>query len=124
MPFPFKRSLVKQALRHGAVVSSGLVIHFGIRVRDLTGLCAIQFELPYLPAFIPSSSTTPDVAKKNRQNFLTNAREVVRVTGGKGIIFSSGSGGGQAWHGMRGPADLINLSVTARMESSRSLDES
>jgi ribonuclease P/MRP protein subunit RPP1 len=84
----------------------------------------IQFELPYLPAFIASSSTTPDVAKKNRQNFLTNAREVVRVTGGKGIIFSSGSGSGQAWHGMRGPADLINLSVTARINPSRSLDVS
>jgi len=63
--------------------------------------------------------TSPDVAKKNRQNFLMNAREVVRVTGGKGIIFSSGPGGGQAWLGMRGPADLINLACLIGMQANQ-----
>lgn len=33
------------------------------------------------------------------------------MTGGKGVILSSGPGGSGSWAGMRGPADLINLCV-------------
>ena len=68
-----------------------------------------QLELLYSPALYPSTSIPSDVARKLRQNFFTNAREVIRVTGGKGIILSSGPGGNG--DGMRGPIDLINLYV-------------
>lgn len=77
-----------------------------------------QFELCYAPALAPSSSSSSgaddEQLKRARQNWLTNAREVVRVTGGRGIVLSSGpgtGGGRDAWYGMRGPADLINLCV-------------
>jgi len=68
-----------------------------------------QLELLYSPALYPSTSIPGDVARKFRQNFFTNAREVIRITGGKGIIISSGPGG--SGDGMRGPIDLINLYV-------------
>jgi hypothetical protein len=66
-----------------------------------------QLELLYSPALYPSTSIPGDVARKFRQNFFTNAREVIRITGGKGIIISSGPGG--SGDAMRGPIDLINL---------------
>lgn len=85
-----------------------------------------QFEIPYAQAL---GTSDPSSARKYRQNFLTNAREVIRVVmavsggggrdgitgnrgkGGGGIVFSSGMGvtGGLAGVGMRSPADLINL---------------
>ena len=70
-----------------------------------------QLELLYSPALYPSTSIPGDVARKFRQNFFTNAREVIRITGGKGIIISSGPGG--SGDGMRGPIDLINLYVVS-----------
>jgi ribonuclease P/MRP protein subunit RPP1 len=39
---------------------------------------------------------------------MSNAREVIRITKGRGIIFSSGPGGPDA---MRGPLDIVNLCV-------------
>lgn len=116
MPFYLKRSLVKTALRNGAVVSrSGL----GLTYQRLTRFC--QFEIPYAAAL--AGHDDPTLSRRQRQNFLTNARELIRVVmavspaggrdgrgkrgkGGGGIIFSSGPGG---MAGMRGPADLVNL---------------
>lgn len=85
-----------------------------------------QFEIPYAQAL---GTSDPVLSRRYRQNFLTNAREVIRVVmavsggggrdgttgdrgkGGGGIVFSSGTGavGGVAGIGMRSPADLINL---------------
>jgi hypothetical protein len=115
-----KRSLVRAALRNGAVVS---VDHdpsrrFSNRYRAMpNALYCVksQFEICYASALGSQND------EKARQNFLTNAREAVRVImavsggggrdgvdkrgkGGGGIIFSSGDGSG-----VRGPADLINL---------------
>ncbi|KAJ9097231.1 hypothetical protein QFC21_004900 [Naganishia friedmannii] len=116
MPFFAKRSLVKTALRNGAV-----------------------FEIPYAQAL---GTSDPSLARKYRQNFLTNAREVIRVVlavsggggrdgttgnrgkGGGGIIFSSGIGvpGSMPGVGMRSPADLINLAVMLGMPSNQAKD--
>ncbi|GHJ86684.1 hypothetical protein NliqN6_3086 [Naganishia liquefaciens] len=116
MPFFAKRSLIKTALRNGAV-----------------------FEIPYAQAL---GTSDPSLARKYRQNFLTNAREVIRVVmavsggggrdgitgsrgkGGGGIVFSSGVGvaGGLAGVGMRSPADLINLAVILGMPSNQAKD--
>ena len=40
---------------------------------------------------------------------MANAREVIRVTAGKNVIFSSGPGG--SGEGMRGALDIVNLYV-------------
>ncbi|CAK9786931.1 unnamed protein product [Cutaneotrichosporon oleaginosum] len=69
----------------------------------------VVFEILYAAGLFPSRSTPPDAAKRYRQNFLSNARELVRVTGGKGIIFSSGPGGSE--ESLRGPLDVVNLAT-------------
>lgn len=51
---------------------------------------------------------------------MSNAREIVRITGGKGVILSSGPGGGPA--SVRGPADLINLATTLGMPANVAKD--
>ena len=61
----------------------------------------------YAAALCPPAHVSHETASRNRQNGMTNAREIVRITGGKGVIFSSGPGGSA--EGMRSPADLINL---------------
>ncbi|WVO12971.1 hypothetical protein L204_100580 [Cryptococcus depauperatus] len=72
----------------------------------------VVFELLYSAALFPSPSTPPDVARRFRQNFLSNAREVTRITGGKGIIFSSGPG---SETGLRGCLDIVNLGTLIGM---------
>ncbi|BEI83538.1 hypothetical protein CcaverHIS002_0401420 [Cutaneotrichosporon cavernicola] len=69
----------------------------------------VVFEILYAAGLFPPRSTPPEVAKQYRQNFLSNARELVRVTGGKGIIFSSGPGGSD--ESLRGPLDVVNLAT-------------
>ncbi|EJT52752.1 Ribonuclease P protein subunit p30 [Trichosporon asahii var. asahii CBS 2479] len=65
--------------------------------------------IPYAAGLFPSKSVPSDIARRYRQNFLTNARELVRVTGGKDIIFTSGPGG--APDGIRGPLDVVNFAT-------------
>jgi hypothetical protein len=93
----------------------------------ITSLTTVtQFEIPYAQAL---GTSDPALSRRYRQNFLTNAREVIRVVmavsggggrdgttgnrgkGGGGIVFSSGPGvvGGAVGIGMRSPADLVNL---------------
>ncbi|ODO06142.1 hypothetical protein L198_01374 [Cryptococcus wingfieldii CBS 7118] len=89
--FRFNHKQMRQASRNGAV-----------------------FELLYSAALFPPPSTPPDIARRYRQNFLSNAREVVRITGGKGIIFSSGpSSGNEA--SLRGCLDVVNLGTMIGM---------
>ncbi|KAI5452304.1 RNA-binding RNA processing protein rpp1 [Naganishia albida] len=88
MPFFAKRSLVKTALRNGAV-----------------------FEIPYAQAL---GTSDPSISRRYRQNFLTNAREVIRV-----VMAVSGGGGRD---GMRSPADLVNLAVMLGMPSNQAKD--
>ncbi|KAK8869861.1 hypothetical protein IAR55_000429 [Kwoniella newhampshirensis] len=88
--FRFNRKQMRQAQRNGVV-----------------------FELLYSPALFPSPSLPSDVARRYRQNFLSNAREVVRITGGKGVILSSGPGGNE--NGLRGALDVVNLGTMIGM---------
>ncbi|WVQ98680.1 hypothetical protein IAU59_005811 [Kwoniella sp. CBS 9459] len=92
--FRFNRKQMKQAQRNGVV-----------------------FELLYSAALFPSPALSPVTAKRYRQNFLSNAREVVRITGGKGVIFSSGPGANANENGFRGPLDLVNLGTMIGMPS-------
>lgn len=46
---------------------------------------------------------------------MSNAKEIVRITGGKGIIFSSGPCASP--EGLRGPQDIINLCVLSAPHS-------
>lgn len=113
-----KRSLIRTAIRNGAV-----------------------FEIVYSPSLFPLSAASSTQA---HQNFLSNAREAIRVImavsggggrdgagrrgkGGGGVIFSSGVGlaveGGKVieggWEGLRGPGDLINLAVLLGMPANQ-----
>ncbi|WRT67089.1 uncharacterized protein IL334_004055 [Kwoniella shivajii] len=82
--FRFNWKQMRQAQRNGAV-----------------------FELLYSSALFPPTSLSTETVKRYRQNFLSNAREVIRITGGKGVIFSSGPGGDV--NGLRGALDIVNL---------------
>ncbi|AFR93950.1 hypothetical protein CNAG_02740 [Cryptococcus neoformans var. grubii H99] len=88
--FRFNRKQMRQAQRNGVV-----------------------FELVYSAALSPPTSTPLDVARRFRQNFLSNAREVIRITGGKSVIFSSGPGGSE--NGLRGCLDIVNLGTLIGM---------
>lgn len=72
-------------------------------------LTETKFEILYSIGLFPPRSVPPDVARRYRQNFMSNAREIIRITGGKAVVFSSGPGGSD--EGMRGPIDVINLCV-------------
>lgn len=69
----------------------------------------MQLEILYAAALCPPASTTPELVRRYRQNWMSNAKEIVRITGGKGIIFSSGPCASP--EGLRGPQDIINLCV-------------
>ncbi|WVW83170.1 hypothetical protein I302_105188 [Kwoniella bestiolae CBS 10118] len=76
----------------------------------------VVFELLYSPALFPPSSTSPETSRRYRQNFLSNAREVIRITGGKGVILSSGPNGDPS-SGLRGALDIVNLATMIGMPS-------
>ncbi|GFZ46172.1 hypothetical protein JCM24511_04419 [Saitozyma sp. JCM 24511] len=98
-PFHFRlnRKQVKQAQRNGVV-----------------------FEILYSAALFPSPTIPADTARRWRQNFMTNTREIIRITSGKGIIFSSGPGGSA--DGLRGPLDVVNLAAVLGMPANLSKD--
>ena len=79
-----------------------------------------QFEILYSPGLFPSPKTPPEVARRYRQNFLSNAREVIRITGGKGVILSSGCPLGEI--GKRGPLDVINIGTMLGMPANLAKD--
>ncbi|OCF45472.1 hypothetical protein I317_00719 [Kwoniella heveanensis CBS 569] len=125
--FRFNRKQMKQAQRNGVVCSPppDLVISLYdicsasadhlLLLNTASPYLANQFELLYSAALFPSPNLSPETAKRYRQNFLSNAREVVRITGGKGVIFSSGPGVDE--NGFRGPLDLVNLGTMIGMPS-------
>ncbi|WWC61170.1 uncharacterized protein I303_103750 [Kwoniella dejecticola CBS 10117] len=75
----------------------------------------VVFELLYSAGLFPPTNLAPDTQRRYRQNFLSNAREVIRITGGKGVIFSSGPGGDV--NGLRGALDIVNLGTMIGMPS-------
>lgn len=107
-PYQFRlnRKQIRQAQRNGVVVRSTLFLS----LKHSSRLKLVpQFEILYAAGLFPTPTLPPEVARRYRQNFMSNAREVIRVTGGKGVVFSSGPGGSA--EGMRGPLDVINLCV-------------
>ncbi|ORY33779.1 RNase P subunit p30-domain-containing protein [Naematelia encephala] len=80
----------------------------------------VVFEILYSAALFPPSSVSAETARRYRQNWMTNAKEVVRVTGGKGVIFSSGPGGSA--EGLRGPQDVVNLATILGMPANLAKD--
>ncbi|KIO32222.1 hypothetical protein M407DRAFT_111828 [Tulasnella calospora MUT 4182] len=78
LPFFLKLSTLKAAVKNGAV-----------------------FEIPYFPV------VKRGMGDRARRNWWSTAKEVVRVLGGKGLIFSGGGYEGD----IRGPKDVINLST-------------
>jgi ribonuclease P/MRP protein subunit RPP1 len=94
LPFQLKRSMVLKAISDGVV-----------------------FEIAYGPAMRSSSSSSSsgvssggrwagEVPKEARRNVLAGARELVRISNGKGVIMSSEL---RRALEMRGPKDLVNL---------------
>jgi ribonuclease P/MRP protein subunit RPP1 len=85
LPFQLKRSLVLKAIAEGTM-----------------------FEICYGAAMRLNTPTTGagGLPKEARRNIIAGARELIRVTNGKGIILSSEVR--QALE-MRGPLDLMNL---------------
>lgn len=84
LPFQLKRSAVLKAVADGVV-----------------------FEVAYSPAL----RTDP---KDARRNILAGARELIRITSGKGIIFSSDA---RTFLEVRSPADVQNLCVVRTCRS-------
>jgi ribonuclease P/MRP protein subunit RPP1 len=78
LPFFFKHTLVRTAIKNGAV-----------------------FEICYSPA-------VGSVGEVERRNWWSACRELTRVTGGKGVIISSGTETSPMVD-VRAPKDIINL---------------
>lgn len=86
LPFHLKHTLVRTAIKNGVV-----------------------FEINYAGAFgSDSEGTIGESAASMKRNWWASAREVVRVTKGRGIIVS---GGVLAEADLRGPKDISNLQV-------------
>ena len=76
LPFHLKRSTVSNALENGAV-----------------------FEIAY-------TAMLDDEDGRRRRNIVSAGRDLIRITGGKGIILSSAA---SELLGVRGPNDVMNL---------------
>lgn len=98
LPFHLKRSTV------GAALSNGVVF-------EITYGAAIDAKSSSLSS--KSTSEMPDLSDA-RRNLFSGAREILRVTNGKGVILSS-----QAMDamGLRAPYDVMNLATLMGMSS-------
>ncbi|KAI3626186.1 hypothetical protein CBS9595_001547 [Malassezia furfur] len=94
LPFHLKRSTVGAALANGVV-----------------------FEITYGDALDPSREAR-DVPTA-RRNLFSNARDLLRVTNGKGVIFSSGA---LAAMSLRAPYDVMNLATLMGMTATSAKD--
>ncbi|ORY47188.1 RNase P subunit p30-domain-containing protein [Leucosporidium creatinivorum] len=96
LPFPLKRGLVNTLQRAGVVFE---IILRGMTKQDEPGAAG--------------------GAASRRRNWIAGAREVVRATGGKGVVISSGAvKAGE----MRGTEDLINLCSLIGLTPSQAKD--
>ncbi|PWN54189.1 PHP domain-like protein [Violaceomyces palustris] len=102
LPFFLKRSTVNAALENG-----------------------VMFEICYGPA-VGSCSTSdgnlradPQSMAKARRNLISGVRDLLRITNGKGVFFSSGVSEAL---GLRGPYDVINLATIFGMTNSAARD--
>ncbi|MCO5581051.1 hypothetical protein L7F22_034926 [Adiantum nelumboides] len=96
--FFLKRSTVGAALSNGAV-----------------------FEVCYSPA-VSSSSADQHAQQdllKARRNVISATRDILRVTNGRGVIFSSGAADIM---GLRGPYDVINLAAIFGLNAAAAKD--
>ncbi|SNX85121.1 related to Ribonuclease P protein subunit p30 [Melanopsichium pennsylvanicum] len=89
LPFFLKRSTVHAALENG-----------------------VQFEITY-------SQAVSDDGTKARRNLISGARDLLRVTNGKGIFFSSGATEALS---LRAPFDVINLGAIFGLNQSAARD--
>lgn len=89
LPFFLKRSTVNAALENG-----------------------VQFEITYAQA-------VADDGTKARRNLISGARDLLRVTNGKGVFFSSGATEALA---LRAPYDVINLGAIFGLNPSAARD--
>lgn len=85
LPFHLKHTLIRTAIKNGAV-----------------------FEMNYSGAFGSDPDAFETISVTIKRNWWAAAREVIRVTKGKGVIVS---GGIMAEPDLRAPKDIINLCV-------------
>lgn len=85
LPFHLKHTLIRTAIKNGAV-----------------------FELNYSGAFGSDPDTFETASVAIKRNWWAAAREVIRVTKGKGVIVSSGV---TDESDLRAPRDIVNLCV-------------
>lgn len=85
LPFHLKHTLIRTAIKNGAV-----------------------FEMNYCGAFGSDPDTFETASAAIKRNWWASAREVIRVTRGKGLIVS---GGITNEPDLRAPRDIINLWV-------------
>lgn len=115
--FHLKRKPILQAIRSGVVVGPLPLLSRGtseILTSASTPSFSLQFELLYSP-LLPSPLSSSSTEDSNRRRAcLSLARDLIRITKGKGIILSSG--GALGWGSLRGPQDVINLSVPRKEE--------
>ncbi|KAI9810700.1 MAG: hypothetical protein M1826_003488 [Phylliscum demangeonii] len=77
-PFHFKQSILRAAIKRG-----------------------VRFEICYAPAIVSSDAMA-------RRNLISNATQLIRATGGRGIVISSEA---KTALGLRAPIDLVNCAA-------------
>lgn len=96
LPFQLKRSMVLKAIADGAVfeVCYGVAMRLGDGSGSTSGAAAT------------GQMSGGPVPRDARRNVISGARELIRITNGKGIILSSEV---RRCMELRGPLDLCNL---------------
>lgn len=95
LPFQLKRSLVLTAIANGAVFE----VCYGVAMRSAAAASTGPGQNP--------------ISKDARRNVIAGARELIRITNGKGVILSSEV---RSCMEMRAPLDLCNLCVHMSLE--------
>lgn len=82
-----------------------------------------QFEIPYAPLLPSFTASTPAQTAQARRNTLSLARDLVRITKGRGIVLSSGGpAGGGEWGAVRAPGDVVNLGTLMGLSPEKAHD--
>lgn len=93
LPFQLKRSMVLKAIADGAVFE----VCYGSAMRSAAGQSS---------GVNSAAGSSMPINRDARRNVIAGAREIIRITNGKGVVLSSEV---RRHLEMRGPLDLCNL---------------
>lgn len=107
LPFLLRRSSVSSAIQNGSVFEACYASLTGVEDVYAAQRGAQRSELER------AASLTPDARSRARRNLIAGVKDLLRITKGRNVIFSSGA---SDILGLRGPADITNLATIFGMQ--------